>query len=859
MSAVHRGVTLFLSSINIVFYESEFSGMKSGVQTNETTSHSPAAISLLYSSLILQNCTFSDNQITPVKLLSSKVTMSGVSHFTGNTANSCGAFVLSKDSYLTLAKESHSYFVNNSASEYGGVFCVDTDFEYYGYKAKDSVTFILAKTPCFLRVEGERYRPRLTFSHNTAGYGGDLVYGGQIALGWDGDWNCLLGFKNISTVEPQTHSLITSPQSRVCVCRKDGVPDCLRVFHSELNPIYPGQTINVSVVVTGQDFGTVAGSVWAKFVTLPGTPLPPRLSSGQETQGVSQLKCNTVLYTVMLSDKHTPMAQTLALTINENIATHFLNQTRVKETIKLWKSTFYNKSEPEYALFTRQVYEFPVFINITILPCPIGFRLTDREPYICDCEPLLKTVPEVECDIQMLTIGRQGFVWIGMSPDDSSVMMSESCPLGYCTKEKVNMSLNYLNSQCNYGRVGILCGGCEKGLSLSLGSNRCQHCSNIYLFLIAPFALAGIALVLIVKVLDLTISQGTINGLIIYANIVQANRFVFFSKSTTTPLTLFIAWLNLDVGVNTCLCDGLTAYGNTWLQFLFPLYIWSIAGLIIMLARYSDRVARVMGNNSVPVLSTLFLLSYAKLSSTIINIVSYRMVYTSGGSKAVWAVDGNIEYLAGIHIPLFIVGVASLLLLWLPYTLLLFLGQWLQRCNHRLVTRYLIKLKPFLDAHHAPLKGAHRYWFGTLLFVRAFILLVSALSPEDNFGLSMYAISVSSVLLTYVGLRVYQSSLISLFEASFFVNMCLLAQTTFLTSVYGGREAVAANVLIGAAFVQFVGLVLYKLQMVLGLKWKDLSQKRLTALEDSDKWEREPILGRLNSDAGIRAAELTIK
>ena len=38
--------------------------------------------------------------------------------------------------------------------------------------------------------------------------------------------------------------------------------------------------------------------------------------------------------------------------------------------------------------------------------------------------------------------------------------------------------------------------------------------------------------------------------------------------------------------------------------------IWSIAGLIIILAKYSDRVARVMGNNSVPVLTNLFLLSY---------------------------------------------------------------------------------------------------------------------------------------------------------------------------------------------------------------------------------------------------------
>ena len=33
---------------------------------------------------------------------------------------------------------------------------------------------------------------------------------------------------------------------------------------------------------------------------------------------------------------------------------------------------------------------------------------------------------------------------------------------------------------------------------------------------------------------------------------------------------------------------------------------------------------------------------------------------TSSGSKAVWAVDGNLDYLRGRHIPLFVVGVGAL-------------------------------------------------------------------------------------------------------------------------------------------------------------------------------------------------------
>jgi len=46
------------------------------------------------------------------------------------------------------------------------------------------------------------------------------------------------------------------------------------------------------------------------------------------------------------------------------------------------------------------------------------------------------------------------------------------------------------------------------------------------------------------------------------------------------------------------------------------------------------------------------------------------MLYSSQGHKAVWSADGNMDYLGSKHAPLFAVAVATLLILWLPYTLL---------------------------------------------------------------------------------------------------------------------------------------------------------------------------------------------
>ena len=83
--------------------------------------------------------------------------------------------------------------------------------------------------------------------------------------------------------------------------------------------------------------------------------------------------------------------------------------------------------------------------------------------------------------------------------------------------------------------------------------------------------------------LNITVSVGTINGLVFYANIVRANQAIFFPPNKTNSfLSWFIAWINLDLGIETCFYNGLDAYFKTWLQFIFPLYIWVLVIVVIV-------------------------------------------------------------------------------------------------------------------------------------------------------------------------------------------------------------------------------------------------------------------------------------
>ena len=785
------------------------------------------AVIVLYNSkenILIKNCNFIANDMTAVKVINSEVRFSGSVNFTNNTAYRGAAMVFVYSGKMILSKDCHIIYKNNYAYTTGGAIYSTSSVGLPSDSSYDEFTVL---SDCFMEVEGGYSQARLTFQNNSAAQGGDIVYGGSLGRACKDGYmysyphcdTCLFIFLSVSSIETSTLSPVSSDPSRVCVCAYDE-PDCLTIFKTVQNNehgIYPGQTLVISAVVVGQNFGTVAGSVYAQFVKLPSTDNTPQLAQIQKTQGVEHTKCNLLQYTIYSQ----PGDITLMLTAVKLKQTYIVASEILEEVLMDYHS-FQNNTHN--APFPQDMLEFPVYINIPLQPCPPGFALTHEHPVKCDCVRQLSQLPGVTCHIEDVTFYRSGLVWVGQlgnanNTDNETlgqahVASAKYCPFNYCRNYGLRISLSRYDYQCNFNHSGTVCGGCRHGLSLALGSAQCLQCSNTYLLLFIPFAVAGPVLVAFIKVLDITISHGLINGLIFYANIIKPNEHIFLPQTNTNPLTLFIAWLNLDLGVQTCFYNGLSAYGKAWLQFVFPFYVWCIAGLIIVLARYSTRFSRLTGNNSVPVLATLFLLSYAKLLRTIITILSYTTVDTANGQKTVWSADGNIDYLGPQHTPLFLAALATLLLLWLPYTLLLLSAHWIRKINTPFLTRVSMKVKPFLDAHYGPFNDKHCYWFGALLGVRIVILLISATVPASNFSVSTLSVSVAAgALVSYVavGPPVYRHKTTTVFEAALFINLALLGLAKFYVASAIGNQTAATLTLVAVAFAQFLGLVLYQL------------------------------------------------
>ena len=149
------------------------------------------------------------------------------------------------------------------------------------------------------------------------------------------------------------------------------------------------------------------------------------------------------------------------------------------------------------------------------------------------------------------------------------------------------------------------------------------------------------------------------------------------------------------------------------------------------------------------------------------------------------AYDGNIDYLIGIHIPLFFAAALVFTLLFLPYTLLLLFGQWLQAKSH---------LEALLMGQQCQAETIHRFlpcslqsktsllaWTAAYA-LRCVLLIVFAFNCQQDPSVNLLAILVGTGILhlwAWVSGGVYKNWCLDALEGSFMLNLIVLAAATY--------------------------------------------------------------------------------
>ena len=724
-----------------------------------------------------------------VYLSACKLTMKGGHNISSNIASN-GAGIYARNSEISWTDVTVN---SNIAYESGGgVYLTDSKlkvlegvtFEHNVAHSKGGGIFVYDKTyeentcrvaPCFF---GES--PGIMVFKNNSAPQGAVLYGGFLDRCeiYDSTTSGIEYFKKTSQYEPIPLA-VTSDPIRMCLCTEDHEVNCSTREMSYSRKI--GQSINMFGTVVDQDMNPKGSFIMARY-----EEADAKLGEG-EGKTESGNNCTYLSYHV---------------TTDNTSATLFLHP----------------EDLCDHSDFSK------VTISITLLPCPRGFEMRMGR---CECDRrLIDFFNEPACDIDTETVERRGPIWLRY--DKHYLKVHRRCPLDYCNTFH-SISIIRPDEQCANHRSGVLCGACQDNYSHALGGTKCLQCTSSYAvaWLIPVFAVTGIALVTLLLVCNMTISHGTLNGLIFYSNVISITGLTTLRNcSVNSALSVFIAWVNLDLGVETCFYSGMDTYQKTWLQFVFPLYIWLLVGTIILASRCSSTAMKVFGMNNIAILATLFLLSYTKILKTIIISLNFTEVFRCSVNDTsdqlmpykVWLHDGNIEYLKGKHIPLFAVSVAVLVFLFLPYTLILMFGQCIRSMptQRRGVLR-CIRSTAFIsimDAYHAPYKRKHRYWTGLMLLTRCVLFLAFATS-DNRLLMNMYiTTSILFGILTLKTFVVYKNFQINILETCFLLNIAILSTTTLLLlendgSNSGGTICKCTSASISVSVTMFIGILAY--------------------------------------------------
>ena len=664
------------------------------------------------------------------------------------------------------------------------------------------------------------------FSGNTATEHGSNLFGGlldrcvpspfaEVYLKYDpfakayyrAQYDGVSYLENISNI---TSDSITSLPVRVCFCNSEGQPDCS--YQPAPIKVKKGEAFTMSLVAVDQ----VNHSVDANITSSLSSP-DSGFDEGQQIQKVNK-NCTDLTFNVFASND--------------------------SEIIKLFADGPCGSS-------TLSVQHVNIqFLNCA---CPVGFEVDSSRSTRCECNCHFALSPYItNCDhttSSLLRVDTNSWITYINDTDPSGYVIHNYCPFDYChpPTENVSINLNLPNgadAQCAYNHRGVLCGACQENLSLSLGSSRCLPCDShwpaVFVAILVAAIIAGVLLVITLLTLNMTVAVGLINGVIFYANIIAANNSIVFLTTEPSFFTVIIAWLNLDIGFDACFFNGLDAYTKTWLQLAFPAYVISLVVLVIKISEHSPRFTRLIGpgrRDPVATLATLTLLSYAKLLSVTIAVLSFAVLHYPDGSKqVVWLLDGNVMYFQGKHIVLVFVA-TLIILIGVPYTFLLFFWQWLIQTPNGRLFRWTknTKLNAIITTYHAPYNYEHRYWTGLLLLVRVVLYITAAVTVSSNPQVPLLTIIILVGGLLFLkgiyGRRVYKRSSVDIVETVILLN--LLSFAAFSLYEYktdSTKQVTIAYISTITTLSVLVGSVVYHVILLIKRKRTPVEQDEYTLL-----------------------------
>lgn len=713
----------------------------------------------------IENSIFDYNFGSAVSAYSTVVKLVGNLIFKKNRAAYGGAFDLNSLSLLIIGESAQVLLNLNSAYLYGGgIYTYTTNTNY-----------------CPIHFESDK-SGSLVFVNNYAFLEGDAIYSNQLK-------SCQGLSTRVNVSGQHKHVIMSSPPNALCFCNASYIHHC---NEPKILSIYPGMTIKLNVAAIDQHSQKVYSPISATLATSNVSydqMLHWHFGSQQNIQSVHEGTCTELEYTPSIARTNDSVFLELAV---------------------LGKMPSLN-------------------IELQFMECPIGFN-DQNDMHVCSCHPfLLNNKISNNCDINTNLISlTQSNSWFGqvyidnntdrvvppITPNKNNTLgYAPVCPTGYCKEGIMEINISDHDSLCYGHRTGVLCGGCIEGYTLALGTVKCKQCSSHELWILIMFAVVSVLCVVALFALRLTISDGLLGSIVFYANV----NAIIFQYGVTTGwhskiVHAFLAALNYTLNFSVCLSNHLTAILKTSLFFIYPVFLWFIVLIIVIISKYSTRISNLTAHSSIQILATLFYLSFAKLLLTAIDIFTPVTIQTPHGQYPVWYTDGNIPYWRDSG-HLILCGVAFLTVFFLLFPFLLFttFGSLILRC--RFLRWVLLYVRPFVDAYQGPYRNRWKYWFGIrvwlLVYMYGCFAGLRGQRPVLMLLLQLLPLLFFTLLQTYF--KPYRNTLVNLVDLSVLINLILIfvIKLFFISINEETQSWPYLEVLITAVMLTFFAIVGY--------------------------------------------------
>ena len=763
---------------------------------------------------------FHDNYGSVFKVINAKIKLSGNLTFLRNKGESGAAFNLHGSSHFYLDDALKAIFINNTALAKGGaIYAYDHTTNQCIFKAHKITT--------------------MTFINNTAGQSGSSIYSNNMYKCDDNgkvrthQQSLAIYNSSFTFISSSPFHHIATPSFQLEVCKN--VSSYLKQYKGDIpiyiKTIYPGQTIMLPLYAKEM----YTNNIVFAMITLA-TALDINRSSTQLPS-----------WQVLTSDaNHALMEGHLCNYVNVTLLETDNKQSEHLKTLLVVSARDMDK----------------VFIiKLKVSDCPLGFELQSKR---CVCSKLLNYIGiggdhceiSSKADNSISTIKRPEMTWLGfMSRSNrneySVIGVAETCYL-YCVLAKsdtvfvVNSTSvtmpnpnNPTNSisLCLDNREGPLCSQCSPGYSVVFGSNECKKCSNWWLLVLIVYAVAGPLFICLLHALKLTLTTGTLNGIIFCAQlfeVVDIPQSIYDISST-----IIKAFLLFKVDHPQCFYDGMTEIWRSGITLLYPVYLLSILLVLTSISRFSVKISNQISGSSIQVLVTVVHLSFSKLLLSIIDVFTPISIYTNTSEvQHVWFRDATLKYGIGHHLVLMIITIVIVGPILSVYMTVLLAGRPLMRINYR-IREYL---RPVYEAIHAPYKRNREFFFVARLLIVIMIYILYVTFRGNNLFL---AIAIASpILTTYTALeglcRPFKKMSLNIFNFILLSSTSLIYGTFwyFVQSDEDEKTAISFALLYLFLTICLIGVIILHLLWVTGLLDK-LKNKRWTCLYIRPKQNEE--------------------